>query len=85
MVVTASVQAIIEDSYIMQGVAATVIGGAKIEGGKASVGMTLIGVLIVIAIQNGLNMAGVDSFYQFIATGIIVFVAVLIQTDKSQN
>ncbi len=77
-----SAQAIIGETYAMQGIAATVVGGTKMEGGKASMAMTFIGVLIVIAIQNGLNMAGVNNFFQYIANGLIVFAAVLIQTDR---
>lgn len=81
----ASAQPIIGESYAMQAIAATVVGGTTMEGGKASIGMTFVGVLIVVAIQSGLNMAGVSSFYQYIANGAIVFIAVLIQTGKKQS
>ena len=79
---SASAQSIIGETYAMQAIAATVVGGAKMTGGKASMGMTFVGVLIIIAISNGLNMMGIDSFYQYIATGLIVFVSVLIQTER---
>ena len=79
---SAAAQPTIGETYAMQAIAATVVGGTKMGGGKASIGMTFLGVLIVIAIQNGLNMIGVNSFYQFIANGLIVFAAVFIQTDR---
>lgn len=79
---SASAQPFIGELYAMQGIAATVVGGTKMTGGKANIAMTLVGVLIIIGIQNGLNMIGVPNFYQFIATGSILFIAVLIQTDR---
>ena len=62
----------------LDSIAAVVIGGTSFFGGRGSVLGTLVGVLIVGEIQNGLTIAGVDALYQYIATGVIVVVAVAV-------
>ncbi len=79
---SASAQPVIGELYAMQAIAATVVGGTRMGGGKANIGMTFVGVMIVVAIQNGLNMINVPSFYQFIATGVILYIAILFQTER---
>jgi ribose/xylose/arabinose/galactoside ABC-type transport system permease subunit len=65
-------------SYELFAIAAVVIGGASLMGGKGSVGRTVIGVLILNVLENGLNIAGVPAFYRYIATGLILIAAVVI-------
>jgi ribose/xylose/arabinose/galactoside ABC-type transport system permease subunit len=65
-------------SYELFAIAAVVIGGASLMGGKGSIGRTVIGVLILNVLENGLNIAGVESFYRYIATGLILIAAVII-------
>jgi len=60
----------------LDSIAAVVIGGTSFFGGRGSIIGTLVGVLIVGEIQNGLTIVGVDALYQYFATGIIVVVAV---------
>ena len=62
----------------LDSIAAVVIGGTSFFGGRGSIMATLIGVLIVGEIQNGLTIAGIDALYQYIATGLIVVGAVAI-------
>lgn len=81
---SASAQPIIGELYAMQAIAATVVGGTRMGGGKANLAMTFIGVLIVVGMQNGMSMINVPTFYQYIATGVILFIAVLFQTDRPQ-
>lgn len=81
---SASAQPIIGELYAMQAIAATVVGGTRMGGGKANLAMTFIGVLIVVGMQNGMSMISVPTFYQYIATGVILFIAVLLQTDRPQ-
>lgn len=68
--------------YAMQGIAGAVIGGTSMSGGKANMAMTFVGIMIMVVIQNGLNMIAVPSFYQHIATGVIMVLAILVQTDR---
>ena len=65
-------------SYELFAVAAVVIGGASLMGGKGALGGTLIGILILMTLENGLNIAGIPAFYRYIATGVILIAAVVI-------
>jgi ribose/xylose/arabinose/galactoside ABC-type transport system permease subunit len=65
-------------SYELFAVAAVVIGGASLMGGKGGLGGTLIGILILMTLENGLNIAGIPAFYRYIATGVILIAAVVI-------
>jgi ribose transport system permease protein len=65
-------------SYELFAVAAVVIGGASLMGGKGGLGGTVIGILIIMTLENGLNIAGLQAFYRYIATGAILIAAVVI-------
>ena len=77
-------QPIIGDQYAMQAIAGTVIGGTKMTGGKANIAMTFVGIMMVVCLQNGLIMAGVPAFYQHIATGAAVVLAIWVQTERKK-
>lgn len=62
----------------LDAIAAAAIGGASLMGGKGSVIGTLIGAIILGALRNGLTLMNVQAFYQLLATGIIIIVAMLI-------
>lgn len=62
----------------MDAIAAVVIGGTPLSGGKGRMAGTLIGCLIVGCINNGLNLLNVDSNWQLIAKGILIIAAVMI-------
>jgi len=65
-------------SYELFAIAAVVIGGASLTGGKGTIWGTLIGVLLIGTLNNGLMMMGLPIFYRYIATGCILIIAVLI-------
>lgn len=67
----------------LMAIASVVLGGTTLSGGIGSVPRTLIGVFLVIALQNGLNVVGVDAFWQEIVFGLLVIVAIGINADKS--
>ena len=75
-------QPIIGDLYAMQAIAGAVIGGTAMTGGKTNVAMTFVGVMFVVCLQNGLNMIAVPAFYQHIVTGIVLVLAIVVQTDR---
>jgi len=58
--------------YELNAIAAAAIGGTSLAGGKGSIVGTLLGALLLSALRVGLVVQGVDSFYQFIATGAII-------------
>ena len=64
------------DQYNNEAIAGCVMGGTSMAGGLASMGGTVIGVLIISLLQQGILALGFSKDYQFIITGIIVIVAV---------
>jgi Branched-chain amino acid transport system / permease component. len=68
-------------------IAAAVVGGTSMYGGVGSVGGMVIGVLIIGIISNGLNLLRVNSYWQYVAKGLIILMAVYIdmQRNKKKN
>ena len=64
------------DQYNNEAIAGCVMGGTSMAGGLASIGGTVIGVLIISLLQQGILALGFSKDYQFIITGIIVIAAV---------
>jgi len=67
----------VDGSVALQAIAAVLLGGTSLIGGSGGVGGTVFGVLFIGILQNGLNMAGVESSWQYIVTGVILLLAVL--------
>ncbi|MCS1317695.1 ABC transporter permease [Escherichia coli] len=59
------------------GIAAVVVGGTALSGGRGSLFGTLLGVLVITLIGNGLVLLGINSFFQQVVRGVIIVVAVL--------
>ncbi|MEK3730952.1 MULTISPECIES: ribose ABC transporter permease RbsC [Paenibacillus] len=70
-------------SYELDAIAAVVLGGTSLTGGRGRIVGTLIGVLIIGTLNNGLNLLGVNSFYQMVVKGVVIAIAVLIDRKKS--
>ncbi|MED1472459.1 ribose ABC transporter permease RbsC [Bacillus salipaludis] len=70
-------------SYELDAIAAVVLGGTSLSGGKGRIFGTLIGALIIGTLNNGLNLLGVSSFYQQVVKGIVIIIAVLLDRKKS--
>lgn len=63
--------------YELDVIAAVVIGGASLNGGVGRIGGTVIGVLIIGVLRNGLNLLGVSPFIQQIVIGAVIAIAVM--------
>lgn len=61
--------------YELNAIAAAAIGGISMAGGKGNMVGTLLGAILLTCLRVGLVVAGVDSFWQFIATGAIIVIA----------
>jgi len=61
-------------------IVAVILGGTSLSGGEGSVTGTLIGALIVGILGNALNLLGVQTFYQLVASGIVLIFAVMLDT-----
>lgn len=69
-------------SYEMDAIAAVVLGGTSLSGGKGRILGTLIGSLIIGVLNNGLNIIGVSAFWQQVVKGVVILIAVLIDRFK---
>lgn len=63
--------------YELDAIAATVIGGTSLSGGKGTIEGTIIGALIIGVLNNGLVLTGVSPFWQQVAKGFIIIAAVV--------
>lgn len=70
-------------SYELDAIAAVVLGGTSLTGGKGWIFGTLVGALIIGVLNNGLNLIGVSSFFQQVVKGIVILIAVLIDRKKT--
>ena len=69
-------------SYEMDAIAAVVLGGTSLSGGKGRILGTLIGALIIGVLNNGVNIIGVSAFWQQVVKGVVILIAVLIDRFK---
>lgn len=70
------------NGYEMDAIASCVVGGVSMSGGIGSVGGIVIGVLIFTVINYGLSFIGVNMYWQYIAKGLIIALAVIIDMRK---
>ena len=67
----------VDAGLALQAVAAVLLGGTLLTGGAGSVVGTALGVLFIGILQNGLNLVGVESSWQYVVTGIILLISVM--------
>ncbi|MDT7559175.1 MAG: ribose transport system permease protein, partial [Pseudonocardiales bacterium] len=65
-------------SFLLNSVAAVVLGGVSLVGGRGSVLGPVLGALLLTALSNGLTLLGVSPFYQPVAVGTVVVLAALL-------
>lgn len=70
-------------TYELDAIAAVVLGGTSLSGGKGWIVGTIIGALIIGVLNNGLNLLNVSSFYQQVVKGLVILLAVLLDRKKS--
>jgi ribose transport system permease protein len=64
--------------YELDAIAATVIGGTSLSGGRGTVLGTIIGAFIMSVLTNGLRVMGVQEEWKIVVTGIIIIIAVYV-------
>lgn len=72
-------------SFELDAIAAVVLGGTSLSGGKGWLVGTLIGAIIIGVLSNGLNLLNVSSFYQQVVKGVVILIAVLLDRSKSRK
>lgn len=69
-------------SFELDAIAAVVLGGTSLSGGVGTIGGTLIGAFIIGVLDNGLNLLNVSSFYQQVAKGFVILLAVFLDKKR---
>lgn len=66
-------------------IAAVVVGGASLAGGRGSILATLLGALVIAVIENGMNLTGVENYTQKIVLGLVILAAVLLDQWRARR
>jgi ribose transport system permease protein len=66
------------DSFLLDAIAAVVVGGTSLFGGRGGIGNTIIGLLVLGVLNNGLDHVEIDSFLKILIRGLILLVALVI-------
>lgn len=70
--------------YELAAIAAVVMGGTPLSGGKANIIGTVMGALILGMLINGLTLMNIPSFYQQVVTGLVILLAVILDKKRTQ-
>ena len=71
--------------YELDAIAAVVLGGTSLNGGVGSIWGTVIGAMIIGLMNNGLTILGVSSFWQYVAKGVVIVLAVLLDKWRTAH
>ena len=80
-----SVNSMMGDTMLMQGIAAAVIGGVALSGGRGNIWGVFLGAVLIGVISNSLNLLQIPSFYQYVALGAIIVGAVFISNIGAKS
>lgn len=72
-------------AYELDAIAAVVIGGTSLSGGVGKVTGTVIGALLIGVVNNGLDLMGVESYYQQVIKGLLIVAAVMLDQARHKN
>ncbi|RVD57620.1 ABC transporter permease [Mesorhizobium sp. M2D.F.Ca.ET.185.01.1.1] len=71
------------ESFELNAIAAAVLGGTSMSGGRGTIGGTIVGAFVIGILSDGLVMMGVSSFWQMVIKGLVIIVAVVV--DQTQR
>jgi erythritol transport system permease protein len=71
------------ESFELNAIAAAVLGGTSMSGGRGTIGGTIVGAFVIGTLSDGLVMMGVSSFWQMVIKGLVIIVAVVV--DQAQT
>ena len=69
----------------MDAISAVVLGGTSMTGGVGTIGGTVIGCIVIGVLNNGMNLMGIDSSWQYVVKGLVVLIAVFIDYFKKSK
>lgn len=81
----ASGQPAVGVGYETDAVAAAVLGGTSMSGGVGTPGGMIIGILVIGVLNNGLNLLHVNSFWQYVARGVVILLAVYVDLLRKRK
>lgn len=71
------------ETYEMNAIAAAVLGGTSLAGGRGTIGGTIVGAFVIGVLSDGLVMMGVSEFWQMVIKGVVIIAAVIL--DQTQR
>lgn len=78
-------QPVIGEDASMDAIAGVVLGGTSMTGGFGTLTGTIIGCIIIAVINNGMNLIGLNSFWQQVAKGLVILIAVYVDAMKEMR
>jgi len=78
-------QSVAGQGYELDAIAASVIGGTSLMGGEGTVGGVVIGAAIMGVLRNGLVLLGVSAFWQQVAIGTVIILAVAVDRLRKKR
>ena len=72
-----SAQSILGEGYELDAIAAVALGGTSMSGGRGEIMGTFAGVLIIAVLNNGMNIMGINTYYQSVVKALVILIAVL--------
>ncbi len=78
-----SVVSTVGNGYELRSMAAAIIGGVSVSGGKGTVFGAFLGVILMGIISNGMNILNINSYYQNIVLGVVIVIAVIVSNLNS--
>ncbi len=78
-------QPTVAQGWELDAIAAVVLGGTSFSGGVGKIGGTVLGALVIGVLNNGLNLLNINSFWQLIAKGLVILLAVYVDILKKKR
>jgi erythritol transport system permease protein len=72
------------DTFEMNAIAASVLGGTSLAGGRGSIGGAIVGAFVIGILNDGMVMMGVSSFWQIVIKGLVIIAAVIVDQFQSE-
>ena len=76
--------ALIGQGRLFTTITAVIVGGTALMGGQGGVLQTLVGVLIVMVLNNGMVLMGISPYVQQVVQGVLIIIAVALSVDRSR-